>query len=475
MRASGNQRERRRQPDPIDFVRTQELDRARQQIERQQREIERLRQEGERLRKELEAALRAGKRQAAPHSRGKPKDNPKRPAANQARITASTPAPGCRSSVPIAETGSSFSPANRNIRKRLYGGLWCAALTSPWAAAAVVAAGCKGGIGWRLPMRWAWAWARSNWGPRRWRWRRFSTSRWVCRWGIRDKYSPLASGWKLVAADCIGRRATLTYDGPVAATRQAVVNVPNETGWKVGGRLQWMHVTVSEQVTVYAIPPGHGYDQSVVMLGAAYAGFLVHDGRAPYYRFLKACHQSCLRHLLTRCKEMARIASPAAAAFPLAVRYLLQASLQLRDRYGEGEIAKQGLRSATGRLEAQLDRLLEKSCRHPANRRLAHHLKHERPYLFTLLHCPGLDATNHEAERAIRWMVIARKLWGGNRTWEGARTQQILASVLHTCRQQGKDAFPRCVRLLRAPRTVILDIVPGAGRPAPPAKTCPNL
>lgn len=203
MRASGNQRERRRQPDPIDFVRTQELDRARQQIERQQREIERLRQEGERLRKELEAALRAGKRQAAPHSRGKPKDNPKRPAANQARITASTPAPGCRSSVPIAETGSSFSPANRNIRKRLYGGLWCAALTSPWAAAAVVAAGCKGGIGWRLPMRWAWA--RSNWGPRRWRRRRFSTSRWVCRWGIRDKYSPLASGWKLVAADCIGR------------------------------------------------------------------------------------------------------------------------------------------------------------------------------------------------------------------------------------------------------------------------------
>jgi hypothetical protein len=74
-----------------------------------------------------------------------------------------------------------------------------------------------------------------------------------------------------------------------------------------------------------------------------------------------------------------------------------------------------------------------------------------------------LDATNHEAERAVRWMVTARKVWGGNRTWKGARTQQILVSVLRTCWQQGKDAFPRCVRLLRAPRTVILDIVPGAG------------
>ena len=59
-------------------------------------------------------------------------------------------------------------------------------------------------------------------------------------------------------------------------------------------------------------------------------------------------------------------------------------------------------------------------------------------------------------------MVIARKVWGGNRTWKGARTHEILASVLRTSWQQGKDAFPRCVRLLRAPRMVILDIVPGA-------------
>jgi hypothetical protein len=51
-------------------------------------------------------------------------------------------------------------------------------------------------------------------------------------------------------------------------------------------------------------------------------------------------------------------------------------------------------------------------------------------------------------------MVIARKVWGGNRTWEGARTQQILVSVLRTCWQQGKDAFTRMVSLLRAPQTV---------------------
>ena len=229
-----------------------------------------------------------------------------------------------------------------------------------------------------------------------------------------------------------------------------------------GERLQWLHVAVSAEATVYAIRPGRGYEQSAVILGAGYEGFLIHDGWAPYYKFVLAFHQSCVSHLLRRCKEMAQIASPAAATFPLAVRGLLEVGLRLRDRYQQGKISEHGLRTATGRLEAKLDRRLEKSYRHPANRRLARHLEHEQLWLFTFLHCPGLDATNHAAERAIRGMVIARKVWGGNRTWAGARTQQILVSVLRTCWQQGKDAFARLVLLLRSPRVETLDIVPGA-------------
>jgi transposase len=257
-------------------------------------------------------------------------------------------------------------------------------------------------------------------------------------------------------------RAEPTYTELVKAARQSLVNGMDETGWKVGGRLQWLHVAVSAQVTVYAILPGRGYEQSVMILGAKYAGFLVHDGWAPYYRFQFAFHQSCLSHLLRRCREMAQLASPAAAAFPLAVGDLLQSSLALRDRYEQGDISEHGLRTATGRLEAKLDRMLETRYRNPANQRLARHLIHEQPWLFTFLHCPGLDATNNMGERAIRGMVIARKVWGGNRTWEGAHTQQVLVSVLRTCWQQGKDAFTRLVVLLRAPRAMILDIVPGA-------------
>src|SRR5579885_2517960 len=223
-------------------------------------------------------------------------------------------------------------------------------------------------------------------------------------------------------------RAEPTYDGLVETARQAPVNGMDETGWKVGGRLHWLHVAVSAQATVYAILPGRGYEQSVAILGAEYDGFLTHDGWAPYYRFQFAFHQSCLVHLLKRCREMAQIASPAALAFPQTVEDLLETSLELRDRYAQGEISERGLSIATGKLEAKLDRMLEARRRNPANRRLARHLEHERLWLFTFLHCPGLDATNNVAERAIRGMVIARKVWGGNRTWKGAHTHQVLAS-----------------------------------------------
>ena len=125
-------------------------------------------------------------------------------------------------------------------------------------------------------------------------------------------------------------RAAPTYDGLVDTARQAAVNGMDETGWKVGGRLQWLHVAVSAQVTVYAILPGRGYEQSVKILGAPYDGFLIHDGWAPYYRFQFAFHQSCLAHLLKRCREMAPVAPSAARAFPRAVEQLLRTGLELR-------------------------------------------------------------------------------------------------------------------------------------------------
>jgi len=466
-------------PKSIEFVPKRELDRAQQENKRLRKKIERLEQETERLRRELEAALRASRRQAAPHSRGTPKANPLRPGRK----------PGCRYG------RQACRPAPSRVDEQIAvplpercphcgGGVERESCETQYQEEIVrrtivrrfdIAVGrcrqCQRRVQGRhrLQTSDAVGVGRAQVGPEaltlaailnKQMGLSLGHTRQVLSYGFGLEVS---RGGLYRALARMAGRAQPTYDGLVETARQALVNGMDETGWKVGGKLQWLHVAVSAQVTVYAILPGRGYEQALMILGAEYDGFLIHDGWAPYYRFVRAFHQSCLAHLLKRCREMVHIASPAALAFPQAVEHLLETGLRLRDRYERGEVSERGLSIATGKLEAKLDRMLERRPRNAANHRLARHLEHELLWLFTFLHCPGLDATNNAAERAIRGMVIARKVWGGSRTWEGARTHQILASVLRTCWQQGKDAFTRCVRLLRAPRAVILDIVPGAG------------
>ena len=263
----------------------------------------------------------------------------------------------------------------------------------------------------------------------------------------------------------LGAKAAPTYDRLIAAARASLVNRLDETGWRVAGHLEWLWVVVSEQVTVYAILPGRGFGQAASILGEDYEGFLNHDGWAPYNRFTQAYHQTCLSHLIRRCEDLIKVASRSGARFPLAVMGLLRKGLELRDRYQRGEISLHGLYVATGRLENDMDALLARTFRLPVNRRLAKHLRHEQPHLFTFLHCPGIDATNNAAEQAIRPAVIARKTWGGNRTQNGARAQQILASVLRTFWQQGKDSFSALTTLMRSPQQKILDIIPASLSP----------
>ena len=473
------------QSDSVEFVPKRELDRAQQenerlrkQSERQQKEIERLKQETERLRRELEAALRASKRQAAPHSRGNPKANPQRPGRKPGRRygrQACRPIPTRvdeRITVPLPEhcphCGGGVEP--ESCEAQYQEEIVRRTIVRRFDIAVGHCSDCHRRVQGRHPLQTSDAVgvAKVQLGPEALTLAAILNKQMGLSLGHTQQV--LSYGFGLEASRAglyrglarLAHRAAPTYDGLLGTARQAPVNGMDETGWKVGGRLQWLHVAVSAQVTVYAILPGRGYEQAVAILSAEYDGFLVHDGWAPYYRFRCAFHQSCLAHLLKRCREMAHLASPAALAFPRAVEDLLETSLELRHRHAQGEVSKRGLAITAGKLEAKLDRMLGTRRRNPANRRLARHLEHERLWLFTFLHCPGLDATNNAAERALRGMVIARKVWGGNRTWNGARTHQILASVLRTCWQQGKDAFTRCVRLLHTRRSVILDIVPGA-------------
>jgi len=256
-----------------------------------------------------------------------------------------------------------------------------------------------------------------------------------------------------------GHKAEPTYEYLQERIRGEPSVTADETGWKVAAQLQWMWVFSSEQITVYSIQPGRGFEQASSVLGEDFAGFLVRDGWSVYRQFQQAWHQTCVAHLLRRCREMIQVQAGSAAQFPRQLQSILQAALSVRQRYQQGQISSHGLAVARGKIEAVMDRLLAKPRRSPANQRLSKHMRRERDALFTFLYCPGLEATNWRAEQALRPMVVTRKVWGGNRTAAGAQVQSILLSILTTCRQQNQPFLPLLQQLLCSPQPKILNLL----------------
>ena len=91
----------------------------------------------------------------------------------------------------------------------------------------------------------------------------------------------------------------------------------------------------------------------------------------------------------------------------------------------------------------------------------------DRDLVFTFLHFPDLEATNWRAEQALRPAVVTRKVWGGNRTPQGAHTQEVLTSVLQTCRQQKRSAIPLLVEMLRSPVVRVWSLAASDRSPPP--------
>jgi len=208
----------------------------------------------------------------------------------------------------------------------------------------------------------------------------------------------------------VAQRCQPIYHAIVRAIPQQEAITPDETGWRIGGRLAWLHVFVAAAITCYVIDRRRGVEVAESILGRDYAGGMTHDGWAPYDRFWRAWHQTCLAHLLRRCEEMLAVATRGAVRFPRQVKELLTDALALRDRHAAGTVSDHGLAVACGRLEKRRDRLLHWTLANPTNERLAKHLAKHRNQLFSFLRHPELDATNWRAEQAIRPAVVNRKV-----------------------------------------------------------------
>lgn len=463
-----------RKPDEIIDDQARRIERLEEDLKRSELERQRLRRENERLKEELEMARRRANRQAAPFSRGLPKEHPERPGrkagaaygrkahrpvprhidhTHQAPLPAQCP--DCGGSLRRQRVVSQYLedlPIQRPVvhefrvgvghcrrcRRRVQGqhplqtsdalGAACVQL-GPHAIALAVILNKQCGLSFgRIAQL------------------------------LRDRFGLTVTRGGLVhAVHRAARQAQPTYEALCATVRGSPVVTPDETGWKVGGHPYWLWAYATPDTTTYAIEDGRGFAQAARMLGAAYAGVLQRDGWAPYRQFVHAEHQTCLAHLLRRCRTM--MLDHPSHPFAPRVQALLQAALATRERYRQGEVSAQGLAVARGQYVQRLDRLLTTRPSRLADvRRFAGHLHTEFEAVFSFLFDPTLDATNWRAEHALRPAVITRKMCGGgNRTPRGAQTQQVLTSLLRTAQQRGVNTTEALTTLLRARHPVVLD------------------
>ena len=446
--------------------------RLREDLRRSEAERQRLRRENEKLKEDLEAARRATSRQAAPFSRGTRVTHPRRPGRKAGSAygrrahrpppthvdetyEASLPprCPHCQHAVPAQRVAMQYQeelPVQRPLVRafRVHIG------ECPQ---------CHARVQGRHPLQTSDALgaAAVQLGPQAVAFAVLLNKRCGLPYGkiatlLRDRFGLTVTRGGLVhAVHRAARRAQPTYTQLCETVRGSPVVTVDETSWRVDADLQWLWAYVTPATTVYAIQPGRGLAQAARVIGLDYAGVLQRDGWQSYRCFTAARHQTCLAHLLRRCRVL--LLDYPGQPFVAAVKAVLQAALATRDTYRRGDMTAHGLAVARGHYTERLGRLLARTpSRRVPIRRFQQHLIVEFDAIFSFLFDPTLDATNWRAEHALRPAVVTRKLCGGgNRTSHGAESQQILTSVLRTADQRGLDVTDLFFTLLTAPTPMV--------------------
>jgi hypothetical protein len=153
----------------------------------------------------------------------------------------------------------------------------------------------------------------------------------LARLGVNVSAGALCQAAQSTSTDLVPVQASI-----VAAVNNSAMIVPDETGWRVGGKGTWLWVAATRGATAYWVADGRGFEQACEVISPEFSGVMVRDGWAPYRRFDSATHQTCLAHLLRRCDELIADLPIWARDTPRKVREILTEALIARD-LGDGE------------------------------------------------------------------------------------------------------------------------------------------
>jgi transposase len=233
--------------------------------------------------------------------------------------------------------------------------------------------------------------------------------------------------------------------------QQPGVRCLDETSYRLDGVNYWLWVATATDVCVMFLAPTRSSAEVKSLLGENFDGILSSDCWSAYNPVQTNAKQKCLAHIGRELNALTRSDFASNRLFAQQVSPIFESARQAHRDYHAGQLTLEQLQNHRFIVEAQLAQILDNP---PASgwaddaQTLANRFTRYWSDWFTFLSHPEVKPDNNDAERALRPVVIHRKVTGGARSQWGGQLVAMMFSFLETTRLQGNNAVEALFSLL---------------------------
>lgn len=251
----------------------------------------------------------------------------------------------------------------------------------------------------------------------------------------------LGQGTLWAALHQLARRLEKVPERLLLEYRRTLVKHADETGWRNDGLNGYAWLFCTALVSLFRFRQSRSASVAQEVFGAKrLSGVLVVD-RYKGYNQAPCAIQYCYAHLLREVQDLAKEFPQVTEVLNFVASFapLLAEAIKLR---AQG-LTPPVFRQQALELKLEIKSLVHAPAQHPGIQRLQNIFRENASRLYHWSKGPTIPADNNRAERELRPLVIARKISFGSQSEQGARTREILMSVLHTLHKRTDDALER--------------------------------
>lgn len=216
----------------------------------------------------------------------------------------------------------------------------------------------------------------------------------------------------------------------------------DETYWTTDGARSYIWVHGDEKYIHFQYDTSRAGQVSRDILGDDFTGTLVTDCYSGYFASVAGAKQKCLAHLARTARDWQKLteADSADHAFFEAIKQFVKRGCNFHRRRREGKLSRKKQAAEKAWLREELVRLETCDVSHEKAITLqARLLTHHGEWL-VFLDDRRVPPTNNLAERALRPLVVLRKITFGHRSDAGAHRMAKIMTLGETARRHGHRA-----------------------------------